>query len=94
MEHAASSLQEQALKRKERLKALREKQLQGREQADGEPESKRALEEAEAEERHRGGWGSSSGAALVEQIIQLASGKGGIVARQCNPFYGQCLSNE
>ncbi|XP_036452435.1 coiled-coil domain-containing protein 12 [Colossoma macropomum] len=52
MERAAGSLQEQALKRKERLKALKERQLQGREPADGEPESKRALEEAEAE-KHR-----------------------------------------
>ncbi|XP_046895607.1 coiled-coil domain-containing protein 12 [Hypomesus transpacificus] len=58
MERSVGSLQEQALKRKERLKALRGRQLQGRdqEQEDGEPERKRALEEeaeAEAEERHR-----------------------------------------
>ncbi|KAL7886412.1 hypothetical protein AOLI_G00041330 [Acnodon oligacanthus] len=58
MERAAGSLQEQALRRRERLKALKDRQLQGREPADGEPESKRALEEAEAEaeeeaEKHR-----------------------------------------
>ncbi|XP_062322809.1 coiled-coil domain-containing protein 12 [Osmerus eperlanus] len=56
MERSVGSLQEQALKRKERLKALRGRQLQGRdqEQEDGEPERKRALEEeAEEEERHR-----------------------------------------
>ncbi|XP_057689570.1 coiled-coil domain-containing protein 12 [Corythoichthys intestinalis] len=48
------SLQEQALKRKERLKALRDKQLHGREQGDGEPEHKRAnLEEETPEHRHR-----------------------------------------
>uniref|UniRef100_A0A3B4DEM0 Coiled-coil domain containing 12 n=1 Tax=Pygocentrus nattereri TaxID=42514 RepID=A0A3B4DEM0_PYGNA len=52
MERAAGSLQEQALRRRERLKALKDRQLQGREPADGEPESKRALEEAEAE-KHR-----------------------------------------
>ncbi|KAF7669435.1 hypothetical protein LDENG_00186240 [Lucifuga dentata] len=53
MEQSVGSLQEQALKRKEKLKALREKQLQGREQEDGEPERKRAMEEESAEGRHR-----------------------------------------
>uniref|UniRef100_A0A8B9KK13 Coiled-coil domain containing 12 n=1 Tax=Astyanax mexicanus TaxID=7994 RepID=A0A8B9KK13_ASTMX len=53
MEQAVGSLQEQALKRKERLKALRGRQLQGKDQADGEPDSKRALDETEAEQRHR-----------------------------------------
>ncbi|XP_076009774.1 coiled-coil domain-containing protein 12 [Genypterus blacodes] len=52
MERSAS-LQEQALKRKERLKALRDKKLQGRELDDGEPESKKATSEEAAEERHR-----------------------------------------
>ncbi|KAI5618290.1 coiled-coil domain-containing protein 12 [Silurus asotus] len=49
-----SALQAQALKRKEKLKALRERQLQGRDQAEGEPESKRAAaaEEVETEDRH------------------------------------------
>ncbi|XP_076826892.1 coiled-coil domain-containing protein 12 [Brachyhypopomus gauderio] len=53
MEQTVGSLQEQALKRKERLKALRGRQLQGRGPADGEPDSKRALDEDEAAERHR-----------------------------------------
>ncbi|XP_041941919.1 coiled-coil domain-containing protein 12 [Alosa sapidissima] len=55
MEKAVGSLQEQALKRKERLKALRDKQLQGRDTQDGEPERKRALPEPnlEPEDRHR-----------------------------------------
>ncbi|XP_054637680.1 coiled-coil domain-containing protein 12 [Dunckerocampus dactyliophorus] len=54
MEKNIGSLQEQALKRKERLKALREKQLHGREQEDGEPEHKKAaLEEERTEERHK-----------------------------------------
>lgn len=53
MEKPAGSLQEQALKRKERLKALRDRQLQGRAPEDGEPESKRALQESEEEQRHR-----------------------------------------
>ncbi|XP_006635772.1 coiled-coil domain-containing protein 12 [Lepisosteus oculatus] len=52
MATVVGSLEEQALKRKERLKAIRNKQFQGREPEDGEPESKRALEEAE-EEKHR-----------------------------------------
>uniref|UniRef100_A0A6Q2XIS0 Coiled-coil domain-containing protein 12 n=1 Tax=Esox lucius TaxID=8010 RepID=A0A6Q2XIS0_ESOLU len=54
MEQSVGSLQEQALKRKERLKALRGRQLQGRDGDDGEPDCKkdRAEEEAE-EERHR-----------------------------------------
>ncbi|KAK3551279.1 hypothetical protein QTP70_013948, partial [Hemibagrus guttatus] len=50
---AVSALQAQALKRKEKLKALRERQLQGREQAEGEPDCKRPVEEVETEERHR-----------------------------------------
>ncbi|MBN3300834.1 coiled-coil domain-containing protein 12 [Amia ocellicauda] len=61
MERSVGSLQEQALKRKERLKALRSKQLQGREPEDGEPGSKRALgereeqqqQQEEEEEKHR-----------------------------------------
>ncbi|KAG7335892.1 hypothetical protein KOW79_000585 [Hemibagrus wyckioides] len=54
MDHqAVSALQAQALKRKEKLKALRERQLQGREQAEGEPDCKRPAEEVETEERHR-----------------------------------------
>ncbi|KAG9337761.1 hypothetical protein JZ751_028259 [Albula glossodonta] len=53
MEQSVGSLQEQALKRKERLKALRGRQLQGREPQDGEPDSKRALEDLEGEEKHR-----------------------------------------
>jgi len=55
MEKSVGSLQEQALKRKERLKALKEKQLQGRDTQDGEPESKRTLEapDFETEDRHR-----------------------------------------
>lgn len=56
MEQSVGSLQEQALKRKQRLKALRGRQLQGRDQEDGEPETKRLLgeeEEGEAAERHR-----------------------------------------
>ncbi|KAF7708450.1 coiled-coil domain-containing protein 12 [Silurus meridionalis] len=50
-----SALQAQALKRKEKLKALRERQLQGRDQAEGEPDCKRAAaaEEVETEDRHR-----------------------------------------
>ncbi|MFT7805426.1 coiled-coil domain-containing protein 12-like [Arapaima gigas] len=49
MEPAVGSLQEQALKRKERLKALRNKQLHSSSAEDGEPDKKRML----AEERHR-----------------------------------------
>uniref|UniRef100_A0A3P8PPA6 Coiled-coil domain containing 12 n=1 Tax=Astatotilapia calliptera TaxID=8154 RepID=A0A3P8PPA6_ASTCA len=45
--------QEQALKRKERLKALREKQLHGREQDNCEPESKKATLEEATQEEHR-----------------------------------------
>ncbi|XP_060777742.1 coiled-coil domain-containing protein 12 [Neoarius graeffei] len=51
-QQAVSALQAQALKRKEKLKALRERQHQGREQAEGEPDCKRAAE-VETEERHR-----------------------------------------
>ncbi|XP_034030845.1 coiled-coil domain-containing protein 12 [Thalassophryne amazonica] len=52
MAQNVGSLEEQALKRKERLKALRDKKLQGREQDDGEPEKKKAFGE-EMTERHR-----------------------------------------
>ncbi|XP_061093325.1 coiled-coil domain-containing protein 12 [Conger conger] len=53
MEQTVGALQEQALKRKERLKALRDRQLQGRVPEDGEPESKRAVEEEDSEMKHR-----------------------------------------
>nr|XP_046194878.1 coiled-coil domain-containing protein 12-like [Oncorhynchus gorbuscha] len=54
MEQSVGSLQEQALKRKERLKALRGRQLQVRDGEDGEPDRKRDRAEEEAEEeRHR-----------------------------------------
>ncbi|XP_013864245.1 coiled-coil domain-containing protein 12 [Austrofundulus limnaeus] len=49
----SGSLQEQALKRKERLKALRDKKLHGREQEDEEPEAKKAAIEENTEEKHR-----------------------------------------
>merc|ERR1712035_5338 len=52
MERNVGSLQEQALKRKERLKALRDKKIHGREE-DGEPEKKKASLEENAEDRHR-----------------------------------------
>ncbi|KAE8288732.1 Coiled-coil domain-containing protein 12 [Larimichthys crocea] len=52
MEKNVGSLQEQALKRKERLKALRDKQLHGREE-DDEPEKKKASLEETTNERHR-----------------------------------------
>ncbi|KAK1173517.1 hypothetical protein AOXY_G3646 [Acipenser oxyrinchus oxyrinchus] len=52
MEQSKGSLQQEALKRKERLKALRSKQLQNRDPEDGEPENKRSLEEIE-EVKHR-----------------------------------------
>ncbi|KAI3360986.1 hypothetical protein L3Q82_013188, partial [Scortum barcoo] len=52
MEKNVGSLQEQALKRKERLKALRDKQLHGRGE-DGEPEKKKASLEGTSEEKHR-----------------------------------------
>ncbi|XP_061675323.1 coiled-coil domain-containing protein 12 isoform X1 [Syngnathoides biaculeatus] len=52
MEKNIGSLQEQALKRKERLKALRDKKLhQGREEEDGEPERKKAHSEEETPEK-------------------------------------------
>ncbi|TTF41814.1 Coiled-coil domain-containing protein 12 [Bagarius yarrelli] len=51
-QQAVSALQAQALKRKERLKALKDRKLQGREPAEGEPDCKRAVEEVEPEERH------------------------------------------
>ncbi|KAM3873088.1 coiled-coil domain-containing protein 12 [Diretmus argenteus] len=53
MEQHVGSLQEQALKRKERLKALKNRQLQEREQEDGEPERKKALGDEAQEEKHR-----------------------------------------
>ncbi|TRY84962.1 hypothetical protein DNTS_019031 [Danionella cerebrum] len=53
MEKSAGSLQEQAVKRKERLKALRDRRLQGQGPLDGEPDRKRVLEESETEDRHR-----------------------------------------
>ncbi|KAF3839826.1 hypothetical protein F7725_018543 [Dissostichus mawsoni] len=53
MERNVGSLQEQALKRKERLKAIRDKQIHGREQEDGEPENKKAFLEELPETRHR-----------------------------------------
>ncbi|XP_047454582.1 coiled-coil domain-containing protein 12 [Mugil cephalus] len=53
MERNVGSLQEQALKRKERLKALRDKQIHGREQEDGEPENKKATLEETSEAKHR-----------------------------------------
>ncbi|XP_077433140.1 coiled-coil domain-containing protein 12 [Vanacampus margaritifer] len=54
MEKKIGSLQEQALKRKERLKALRDKQFHGQEQDDSEPEHKKAsLEEETPESRHK-----------------------------------------
>ncbi|XP_029927337.1 coiled-coil domain-containing protein 12 [Myripristis murdjan] len=52
MEQNVGSLQEQALRRKERLKALKNRQLQGRED-DGEPDRKKALAEENEEVRHR-----------------------------------------
>ncbi|KAL0985477.1 hypothetical protein UPYG_G00157380 [Umbra pygmaea] len=54
MEQSVGSLQEQALKRKERLKALRGRQLQGKDGDDGEPDRKRdRADEKGEEERHR-----------------------------------------
>ncbi|KPP76287.1 coiled-coil domain-containing protein 12-like [Scleropages formosus] len=54
MESTVGSMQEQALKRKERLKALRNKQLHGSSPEDEEPDKKRMLREEEyVEERHR-----------------------------------------
>uniref|UniRef100_A0A3B4TSK3 Coiled-coil domain containing 12 n=1 Tax=Seriola dumerili TaxID=41447 RepID=A0A3B4TSK3_SERDU len=53
MRQQATAIDEQALKRKERLKALRDKQLHGREQEDGEPEEKKPSLEETTEERHR-----------------------------------------
>ncbi|CAJ1062119.1 coiled-coil domain-containing protein 12 [Xyrichtys novacula] len=52
MEKNVGSLQEQALKRKERLKALREKQQHGRDD-DEEPDKKKASLEETTSERHR-----------------------------------------
>ncbi|XP_053289210.1 coiled-coil domain-containing protein 12 [Pleuronectes platessa] len=58
MEKHVGSLQEQALKRKERLKALRNKQSHGQEPEDGEPVEKKPLfltssSEEAVEEKHR-----------------------------------------
>ncbi|XP_053182889.1 coiled-coil domain-containing protein 12 [Scomber japonicus] len=53
MERNVGSLQEQALKRKERLKALRDKQFHRQEDGDEEPERKKASLEEPAEEKHR-----------------------------------------
>ncbi|KAG2465102.1 coiled-coil domain-containing protein 12 [Polypterus senegalus] len=52
MEKSVGSLQEQALKRKERLRALRSKQIHNKSPDDEEPESKRPLDDAE-EVKHR-----------------------------------------
>ncbi|KAM3614860.1 uncharacterized protein V6R79_019993 [Siganus canaliculatus] len=52
MEKSVGSLQEQALKRKERLKALRNKQLHVRDE-DEEPEKKKPSLEDALEEKHR-----------------------------------------
>ncbi|XP_076593162.1 coiled-coil domain-containing protein 12 [Chaetodon auriga] len=52
MERNVGSLQEQALKRKERLKALRDKKIHGQED-EGEPEKKKTLLDETTEERHR-----------------------------------------
>ncbi|XP_028326732.1 coiled-coil domain-containing protein 12 [Gouania willdenowi] len=49
----SSSLQEQALKRKERLKALRDKKTHGQQPDEDEPENKRAALEPSSEEKHR-----------------------------------------
>ncbi|XP_068179305.1 coiled-coil domain-containing protein 12 [Antennarius striatus] len=51
-EKSIGSLQEQALKRKERLKAIRDRQLHGQEEK-GEPENKKALLEETTQEKHR-----------------------------------------
>ncbi|XP_062277983.1 coiled-coil domain-containing protein 12 [Scomber scombrus] len=53
MERNVGSLQVQALKRKERLKALRDKQFHRQEDGDDEPERKKASLEEPAEEKHR-----------------------------------------
>uniref|UniRef100_A0A1A7YYV7 Coiled-coil domain containing 12 n=1 Tax=Iconisemion striatum TaxID=60296 RepID=A0A1A7YYV7_9TELE len=53
MELHVGSLQEQALKRKERLKALRDKKSYGQEEDDEEPESKKAATEENIEDKHR-----------------------------------------
>ncbi|CAG11969.1 unnamed protein product [Tetraodon nigroviridis] len=52
MEKDVGSLQDEALKRKDRLKALRDKQHHGK-QADGEPEPKKASLEGENGQKHR-----------------------------------------
>ncbi|KAM9852687.1 LOW QUALITY PROTEIN: coiled-coil domain-containing protein 12 [Aulostomus maculatus] len=53
MEKNVGSLQDQAVKRKERLKALRDKKLHGHGPEDGEPEQKKASLEETTEGRHR-----------------------------------------
>uniref|UniRef100_A0A3Q3APG6 Coiled-coil domain containing 12 n=1 Tax=Kryptolebias marmoratus TaxID=37003 RepID=A0A3Q3APG6_KRYMA len=53
MEQNVGSLQEQARKRKDRLKALRDKKLHVSFQEDGEPENKKAATEENIEEKHR-----------------------------------------
>ncbi|XP_028673206.1 coiled-coil domain-containing protein 12 [Erpetoichthys calabaricus] len=52
MEKPVGSLQEEALKRKERLRAIRSKQINNKSPDDEEPENKRPLDEAE-EMKHR-----------------------------------------
>ncbi|XP_072426179.1 coiled-coil domain-containing protein 12 [Chiloscyllium punctatum] len=55
MADGTGKLQEEALRRKERLKALRERQLQNRNQDEGEPENKQLREDKETNEevKHR-----------------------------------------
>ncbi|XP_078072019.1 coiled-coil domain-containing protein 12 [Mustelus asterias] len=50
MADGAGKLQEEALRRKERLKALRERQLQNRNQDEGEPENKQLKEDEETDD--------------------------------------------
>ncbi|XP_060680426.1 coiled-coil domain-containing protein 12 [Hemiscyllium ocellatum] len=55
MADGTGKLQEEALRRKERLKALRERQLQNRNQDEGEPENKQLREDKDTNEevKHR-----------------------------------------
>ncbi|XP_048385900.1 coiled-coil domain-containing protein 12 isoform X2 [Stegostoma tigrinum] len=55
MADGAGKLQEEALRRKERLRALRERQLQNRNQDEGEPENKQLKEDEDTDEevKHR-----------------------------------------
>ncbi|XP_067834967.1 coiled-coil domain-containing protein 12 isoform X2 [Heptranchias perlo] len=54
MEDRAGRLQQEALKRKERLRALRERQLQNQDQDEGEPVNKQLREDEDEEEvKHR-----------------------------------------